>query len=206
MKGAVAEEQSEGTRPAGAVLSAAFFARPADEVAVDLIGKVLWRCGFGGGRISEVEAYLPSDDPASHAARGQTTRNSPMFGPPGCLYVFLSYGVHCLLNIVCDRVGSGSAVLIRSYQPAGEGRSAGTGGGARGPGVVGRTLGVGLEMSGLPLGEQSGVFVLDDGVRPQVGRTKRVGISHGADLALRHYLVGSGYLSGPVWMIGGRRR
>ncbi len=129
-----------------------------------------------------------------------------MFGPPGCLYVFLSYGVHCLLNIVCDRVELGSAVLIRSYQPAGKGAADGDTGGARGPGVVGRALGIGLEMSGLPLGEESGVFVLDDGVRLEVGRTKRVGISQGADLALRHYIVGSRYVSGPAWMIGGPRR
>ena len=210
MRGMATQHQSVGALPVGAVLPAAFFARASDEVAADLIGKVLWRRGFGGGRISEVEAYLSAKDPASHAARGRTARNSPMFGPPGCLYVFLSYGVHCLLNIVCDRVDLGSAVLIRSYQPAGDGAPGGDKGrderGARGPGLVGRSLGIGLELSGLPLGERSGVFVLDDGVRPEVGRAKRVGISQGADLALRHYLMGSSYVSGPAWMIGGRRR
>jgi DNA-3-methyladenine glycosylase len=206
MRGAATQDQTAKKLPAGAVLPAAFFARPSDEVAADLVGKVLWRLGVGGGRVSEVEAYLSAEDPASHAARGRTARNSPMFGPPGCLYVFLSYGVHCLLNIVCDRVGLGSAVLIRSYQPADEGGPRGGEGGARGPGLVGRSLGIGLELSGLPLGGQSGVFVVDDGVRPEVGRARRVGISQGADLALRHYIVGSRYVSGPAWMIGGRGR
>jgi DNA-3-methyladenine glycosylase len=193
------------TPPAGAVLSAAFFARPSDEVAADLIGKVIWRRGFGGGRLSEVEAYLPAHDPASHSAPGRTRRNSPMFGPPGNIYVFLSYGVHCLLNIVCDQVGLGSAVLIRSYEPVAEGVDSRAANGACGPGIVGRSLGVGLEMSGLPLGYESGVVVVDDGARPLVGQSERVGISRGKDLTLRHYLVGSRYVSGPAWMIKGRR-
>jgi DNA-3-methyladenine glycosylase len=129
-----------------------------------------------------------------------------MFGPPGCIYVFLSYGVHRLLNIVCDRVGRGSAVLIRSYEALSEGAAGGGAGGVCGPGLVGRSLGVALEMSGLPLGEESGVFIVDDGARPVVGRSERVGISRGTDLALRHYMMGSRYVSGPAWMIGGRRR
>ena len=67
-------------------------------MAPDLIGKILWSPGLGGGRLTEVEAYLPVEDPASHAARGPTKRNAAMFGPPGTIYVFLSYGVHYLLN------------------------------------------------------------------------------------------------------------
>ncbi len=91
-------------------------------MAPDLIGKILWREGVGGGRLTEVEAYLPDDDPACHAACGPTRRNAAMFGPPGTVYVYLSYGVHVLLNLVCDREQVGSAVLIRSFEPLGETR------------------------------------------------------------------------------------
>lgn len=98
-------------------LPAAFFDRPSDEVAPDLIGKILWMTGVGGGRLTEVEAYLPIDDPASHAFKGMTKRNSVMFGPPGHIYVYLSYGIHVLLNLVCDREAVASAVLVRSFEP-----------------------------------------------------------------------------------------
>jgi DNA-3-methyladenine glycosylase len=188
---------------AGTVLSAGFFARASDEVAPDLIGKVLWRRGFGGGRLSEVEAYLPEGDAASHSARGWTRRNSAMFGPPGRIYVFLSYGVHCLLNVVCDRESVGSAVLIRSFEPVEAADGPRLRIGARGPGRVGQVLGIGREMSGLALGEESGVFLLDDGERPEVGRTTRIGISRGEQLPLRHYMIGSRYISGPARAIGG---
>jgi DNA-3-methyladenine glycosylase len=123
-----------------------------------------------------------------------------MFGPPGCLYVFLSYGVHRLLNFVCDGRGVGSAVLVRSYEPLKIGGSE-RAPGAVGPGVVGRNLGVALEMSGRRLGEESGLFVLDDGERPPTARAGRIGISQGADLLLRHYRLGSRFVSGPAHMI-----
>jgi DNA-3-methyladenine glycosylase len=187
--------------PVGDSVPAEFFARGSDEVAADLIGKIVWRRGHGGGRLTEVEAYLPVDDPASHAAPGRTLRNAAMFGPPGHLYVFLNYGVHRLLNFVCDADGVGAAVLIRSYEPLGLAGIAVGVQGARGPGSVGRALGVILEMSGRLLGEESGVFVLDDGTRRRSGRTVRVGISRGGELPLRHYMIGSRYLSGPARMI-----
>lgn len=192
--------------PSGRVLGAEFFARPSDLVARDLIGKVIWRAGVGGGRLSEVEAYLPEDDPACHAAKGLTRRNSAMFGAPGTIYVFQSYGVHYLLNLVCDGVGIGSAVLVRSLAPLEECGPSASGAserpsssqasvGAVGPGVVGRVLGVGPALNGLALGESSGVFVLDDGACPPVGVTVRVGISRGSELPLRYYMAGTRYVS-----------
>ena len=129
-----------------------------------------------------------------------------MFGPPGSIYVFLSYGVHSLLNVVCEREAVGSAVLIRSYQPWEDAERCQSPLATCGPGRVGRVLGIRPEMSGLALGEESGVFVLDDGARPEVGRTARIGISQGEELPLRHYMVGSRYISGPARMIGGQRR
>jgi DNA-3-methyladenine glycosylase len=171
--------------PPGLVLRSDFFARRSDEVAPDLIGKILWSPARGGGRLTEVEAYLPAEDPASHSACGRTSRNAAMFGPPGTIYVFLSYGMHYLLNVVCDQPQIGSAVLIRAIEALGQGMS------ACGPGRVGSTLGAHPGLNGLPLGPDSGLFVLDDGARPEVGVATRIGISRGEALLLRYYLRGS---------------
>ncbi|MBN1628478.1 MAG: DNA-3-methyladenine glycosylase [Thermoleophilia bacterium] len=196
--------------PEGVVLEPGFFERPSDEIGPELIGKVLWVSGTGGGRLTEVEAYLPEGDPASHAAPGRTARNGAMFGPPGCIYLFRSYGIHICLNVVCDREGVGSAVLIRSFEPMGNterlhrNRSAGSSSAADatggpwlscGPGRVGQALGLHLDLDSLPLGEESGVFILDDGAHPEIACTTRIGISRGASLPLRYYLAGSRYVS-----------
>ncbi len=101
-----------GRGPLEAVLAGA----DVTEIAPRLLGTRL-RVGEREGRIVEVEAYDGPGDPASHAARGPTPRSEVMFGPPGRLYVYLSYGVHHCANVVCGPEGQGSAVLIRAIEP-----------------------------------------------------------------------------------------
>lgn len=206
--------------PPGRLLDRTFFARSSDLVAGDLIGKILWREGVGGGRLTEVEAYLPTDDPACHAHRGQTSRNASMFGPPGTIYVYLSYGVHVLLNLVCEGEGVGSAVLVRSFDPLGSlvglRRNRERASRARttapvsdlawlscGPGRVGQALGLRLDMDGLRLGPDSGMYVVDDGFDAHAVRCRRVGISKGDLLPLRFCAAESAYVTHKPRTTGG---
>src|SRR6201996_5777603 len=109
-------EKSARTSPKpGKQLKRAFFGRSVHAVAPDLIGTTLLVNGVGG-IIVEVEAYHHTE-PAAHSYRGPTPRNSVMFGPPGYVYVYRSYGIHWCVNFVCEEAGSASAVLIRALQP-----------------------------------------------------------------------------------------
>jgi len=97
-----------------------FYSRPTLDVAADLLGKVLvHRTGRNqtSGVIVEVEAYIGETDPACHAAPGRTERNLPLYGPPGHAYVYLNYGIHCLVNVVTEPSGDPAAVLIRALDP-----------------------------------------------------------------------------------------
>jgi DNA-3-methyladenine glycosylase len=102
------------------ILPIDFYRRPTLDVARDLIGKVLVHktaSGITAGAIVEVEAYIGEGDPACHAAAGPTTRNAPLYGPPGRAYVYLNYGLHDMVNAVTEAEGSPAAVLIRALDP-----------------------------------------------------------------------------------------
>ncbi len=102
---------------AGEVVPPAFFDRAVLTVAPDLLGRVIAHTtceGVVAVRLTEVEAYDGERDPGSHAYRGPTPRNAVMFGPPGHLYVYFTYGMHWCANAVCGPSGWASAVLLRA--------------------------------------------------------------------------------------------
>ncbi len=102
------------------ILSKSFYSRSTVQVAKDLLGQILIHETSDGpvaGRIVEVEAYLPKNDPGCHAARGITPRNAVMFGPAGYSYVYFCYGNHFMFNVVTEKEGTPGAVLIRSLEP-----------------------------------------------------------------------------------------
>jgi DNA-3-methyladenine glycosylase len=174
-------------------LTRRFYARDAPEVAVDLIGKVLV-LGHCAGRIVETEAYT-DDDEASHSFRGPRRQNLVMFGPPGRLYVYRSYGVHWCANIVTGANDVGEAVLIRALEPvrglpqmrARRGTARRDRDLANGPGKLTAAMGITGGHSGTKLGRGS-VQVFDDGNRPgQMVQTTRIGITKAVDRPWRWY-------------------
>jgi len=184
-------------------LGEGFFARSALEVAPELLNKVLVAADGRAGRIVEVEAYGQGEDPASHAHRGLRERNRSMFGPPGRLYVYRSYGVHCCANLVAHLPGKAGAVLLRALEPERglEAMQAARRGRPKladkllclGPGRLTVAMGIGLEHDGVGVcGRLSPFWVEYDGVDPpsEAVRTPRVGISRGCDLPWR-FLVPS---------------
>jgi DNA-3-methyladenine glycosylase len=186
-------------------LPRSFYDRPTPLVAQEIIGKILVKessDGLASGRIVETEAYSGRSDPASHAYRGPTRRNEVMFGPPGFLYVYLSYGVHYCCNVVTESDGIAGAVLVRSLEPlAGVELMEARRGLHRprdlcnGPGKLCQALGIGISDYGADL-ETSSVWLEDDGFRPDViAVSKRVGITSAADLPLRFYLPKNSFVS-----------
>ena len=169
-----------------------FFDRTAADVAVDLLGMLLVHDEQGGptvGRIVEVEAYLGPEDLASHSARGRTPRTATMFGPPGHAYVYLVYGLHHCLNVVCGPGGKPEAVLLRAAQMLGgvslaAGRRPGVPSGrlATGPGNLARAFGVDRVQNGADL--LAGPLRIAQGRQPTaVERTARIGVDYAGEWA-----------------------
>jgi DNA-3-methyladenine glycosylase len=178
-----------------------FFARSVHEVAPDLIGATLLVDGVGG-TIVEVEAYHHTD-PAAHSYIGMTPRNAVMFGPPGFLYVYRSYGIHWCMNFVCEEAGSASAILIRALEPV-EGIAAMQRRRGRketrdlcsGPGKVCEALGVAIRHNGLPL-DRPPFELRARTSQPPIVTGPRIGITKAVDNPWRYGLAGSPFLSKP---------
>ncbi|MGB6116965.1 MAG: DNA-3-methyladenine glycosylase [Mesorhizobium sp.] len=177
-------------------LTASFFARPAPEVARELIGCTL-RLGGVGGAIVETEAYT-ADDPASHSFIGERPRNRAMFGPPGRAYVYRSYGIHWCFNIVCADAG---AVLIRALEPRfGMDEMVARRGLSdlrllcSGPGRVAQALGIDIGHDHAPLDQSP--FEIDAAAGAvEIICGPRIGISKAVEVPWRFGLAGSRFLS-----------
>lgn len=163
---------------------------PPLEVAPRLLGAVL-RHGGVGIRITEVEAYDGAHDPGSHAYRGMTPRNAVMFGPPGRLYVYFTYGMHHCANLVTGPDGDPGAVLLRAGEVV-EGVDLAR---ARRPGSTDRDLARGparlCKALGLTLADNGVTAELRAGARPSGIQTgPRVGLRHAADRPWRFWIAG----------------
>lgn len=184
-------------------LGAAFFDRSVHEVARELIGCRLFYRGLGG-LVVETESY-ERDDPACHAYVGRTARTEVLFGPPGRAYVYLSYGIHSLLNAVAEPEGEAAAVLIRALEPtAGVEEMRVRRGVASdtelcsGPGKLTEALGIGLPDNGADL--SSDPFLLlarEPGWSGEIVTGPRIGITKAVDRPWRFAVAGSPHMSRP---------
>jgi DNA-3-methyladenine glycosylase len=172
-------------------------------VAPALIGCRLLYDGVGG-TIVETEAY-EREDPASHSFVGLTERTKVMFGPPGRAYVYLSYGIHSLLNFVCEPEGDAAAVLIRALEPTtGIEKMRARRGKARtdldlcnGPGKLTEALGITLAQNAGRLDQEPFQLLRPDGDAPAVVTSPRVGITKAVERPWRFSAAGSPYVSRP---------
>jgi DNA-3-methyladenine glycosylase len=184
-------------------LDADFFGRSVHVVARELIGCHLSFDGCGG-TIVETESY-ERDDPACHAYVGLTRRTEVLFGPPGRAYVYLSYGIHSLLNAVAEPEGEAAAVLIRALRPTVGLETMRERRGARpetelcsGPGKLTEALGVGLEANGADLASEP--FLLlprEPGWDGEIVAGPRIGITKAVERPWRFSLAGSPFVSRP---------
>ncbi len=200
-----------------ATLPVAFFRRPAEVVARDLLGMVVVSTAgdeLTTARIVETEAYLGHDDPASHGyLHRRNARNQALFGPPGSWYVYLSYGMHWCANLVCQRPGLASAILLRALEPlAGidimrrrRGRVSDREL-CSGPGKLTQALGITRDLDASRM-LRSDVLVRRPGsiAAVAVTATPRIGITKAADWPLRFCLAGSPWTSRKETGGGSRR-
>jgi len=215
------------------MLTREFFARPAAEVAPDLLGCVLTHdspAGRVAAVIVETEAYAGQADPASHAFRGRTARNAVMFGPPGHVYVYVSYGMHFCVNLVCQPAGDASAVLLRAgrviegaalaaERRAGARPAAGRDL-ARGPGRLCQALGIDASLAGADVCDRASPLRVASGTGPspsapssrpcspgpagRISTGPRVGVSRAEEVPWRFWITGEPCVS-PYRSYQGRR-
>jgi len=180
-------------------LPRAFYDRDTVVVARELLGMHLVREWNGVeriGRIVEVEAYLGPHDLAAHSSRGRTERTRVMFGPPGHAYVYLVYGIHCCMNVVTEREGHASAVLLRAVEPVKN-----IEGPTRGPGLLCRAMGIDRQLNGYDLTRDEFHIAGPRTTEPvSIVRRPRIGVAYAGRWArrlLRFYIQGNPFVSRP---------
>lgn len=160
------------------VLRQDFFNRPTLKVARGLLGKFLVRKIGGNGErivammITDVEAYIGHKDKASHASRGKTLRNTPMFGKAGYWYVYFTYGMHWMLNIVTEREGYPAAILIRGVADI------------SGPARITKFLKIDKKINGKRASRKNNLWIEDRGIKispRQISKSKRVGVPYAGE-------------------------
>lgn len=194
-------------------LNRSFFARSPQRVARALLGKILVREDTVrlAARIVEVEAYLGTNDPASHAYAGNTLRNSVLFGPPGYAYIYFIYGNHYCLNVSCEREGKAGGVLFRALEPVCGIKEMARARGispltprdlprlTSGPGRLAQAFSITRSRdNGRDLtSPTSSLWLGEDGFRAKnIQITPRIGITKAAERPLRFILGGNPFLSG----------
>lgn len=189
--------------PPSAVVANIDFSADSSVVARQLIGVRVLVYGVGGV-IVETEAY-DHDDPASHSFGGPSVRNAAMFGPPACVYIYRSYGIHWCINFVCREAGHGAGVLIRALEPTDGLATMRQRRGlddvrllCAGPGRLGQALGIDLGYTGLRLDQPPfALFAADPSAQQAVVAGPRIGISKAVEQPWRFGLAGSRFLSRP---------
>ncbi len=183
-----------------------FYSQPTLELAQTLLGKILIHHLNGytlSGKIVETEAYLTPHDEACHAYKGKTPRNAHMFGHPGTLYVYFTYGNHFMLNIVSEPEGVAAAVLIRALEPF-RGQShmkahrntEKTKNLTNGPGKLTQALQINKSHSGLSLQSNTIYLCEPEKIAPfEIECSTRVGITRSTALPWRFYIYGNPHVS-----------
>ena len=178
-------------------LPRSFYDRDTISVAKELLGKILVHKSRGAdqaGKIVEVEAYLGPHDLAAHSARGLTERNRVMFGPPGHAYVYFIYGMYYCMNVVTEREGHASAVLLRAVEPVKnlEGRTCG-------PGLLCRAMRIDRKLNGRDLlSDNFFIAEPDEAELFSIVKRPRIGVDyakHWAGRHLRFYIKGNPFVS-----------
>ena len=174
-----------------------FYRRPAEDVARNLVGKILVRRIDDEtlrARIVETEAYIGEHDLACHASKGRTRRTEVMFGDAGHAYVYFIYGMHDMLNIVCAQANDAQAVLIRAAEPLDDWHA-----NLSGPGRLARAMRITRNENGIDLTGKT-LFLLDAPPPARIARTKRIGVDYSGDWKdelLRYIDPDSAAVSGP---------
>lgn len=176
-----------------------FYDRDTIMVARELVGKILVHMDRGverQGKIVEVEAYLGPHDLAAHSSRGLTPRTRVMFGPPGHAYVYFIYGMYFCMNVVTEREGHASAVLLRAVEPVRnlEGRTCG-------PGLLCRAMNIDRRLNGHDLlSDDFYIADPDPAEKTVLVKRPRIGVDYAKHWAKRHlrfYLKGNPFISKP---------